>query len=214
MSPANREPEAVNGAPVKHQAVRAAVLLASAVAVASLAACGTAKPGAAAIVGDERISENLLAEQVAEVLSAQGQPADAPADALTATTLDRLVTSSLVEQFAEENGVVVTQGEVDALLRTYAAQAGGADAVDAIFLEQNVAPSQIVPILRLNILAEKIGTALVPGGDPQAQGQALVEVLAAYSAQVGTDISPRYGSWDPAGLGIGPVPDDLSVPRS
>lgn len=199
---------------MKHrQAVRAAALCASAALMAALSACGSATPGAAAIVGDERISENALADQVTEILTAQGQAADTPADALTAVTLDRLVTASLVEQFAAANGIGVTQGEIDGLLRTYAAQAGGAAEVEAIFLEQNVAPSQIVPIIRLNLLAEKIGTALVPGGDPQTQGQALVQALSAYSSQVGTEVSPRYGSWDPAALSLGPVPDDLSIPR-
>lgn len=198
---------------MKHRRTTA-VTAGLAIAVLALAGCSTATPGAAAIVGDVRISEAQLADQVAEVLRAQGEPVDAPADQLTATMLDRLVTASLVEQYAASVGVTVSQGEVDGLLRQYAAQAGGEAAVEEIFVSQGVAPSQIVPVLRLNILAEKLGSALLPGGDPQAQGQALVTALSAYGEDVGTKVSPRYGSWDAQALRLGPVPDDVSVPRA
>lgn len=201
---------------MKHRrtALAPAGIAALALAGLVLAGCATATPGAAAIVGDVRISEAELADQVAETLEAQGQPVDAPADELTGTTLDRLVTASLVEQYAASVGVTVSQGEVDGLLRQYAAQAGGPQAVEEVFVQQGVAPSQIVPILRLNILAEKLGAALLPGGDPQAQGQALVEALAAFGAEAGTKVSPRYGTWDATALRLGPVPDDVSVPRA
>lgn len=199
---------------MKHRRTTAAIVAAGVAAALALAGCSSATPGAAAIVGSERISEAQLADEVGQVLRAQGQPADTAADQLTATMLDRLVTASLVEQYAASVGVTVTQGEVDGVLRQYAAQAGGQAAVDEFFVSQGVAPSQVVPVLRLNILAEKLGSALLPGGDPQAQGQALVTALAAYGEQVGTKVSPRYGTWDPQALRLGPVPDDISVPRA
>ena len=49
--------------------------LAGAAAIIALVAsgCGSALPGAAAVVGDQRISERELTEQVEQVLRAQGR---------------------------------------------------------------------------------------------------------------------------------------------
>lgn len=194
---------------------RRIVLAIGALAMAGvLAACGATQAGDAAVVGSDRITDAQLADVVQATLVAQGQPKDAPADQLTGQVLQRMVTMALADQFAAENGVTVTQGEVDAFIRQYEAQAGGRQQLEQTFLQQNVAPSVLPSLIRLNILAKKLGIALDPAGDAQAQNQAVFQALADYSVTVGTSIAPRYGSWSPEQLGLGPVPDDLSVPRA
>lgn len=194
---------------------RRIVLAIGALAMAGvLAACGVTQAGDAAVVGSDRITDSQLADLVQETLVAQGQPKDAPADQLTGQALQRLVTMALVDQFAAENGVTVSQGEIDGFLRQYDAQAGGREQVEQGFLQQNVAPSMVPAVIRLNILAQKLGQGLAPTGDDAARSQALVQALAAYSAEIGTTIAPRYGTWSAERLAIGPQPDDLSVPRA
>ena len=56
------------------------------------------------MVGNERISESDLTEQVEQVLRAQGRPVDSASEALVVTTLDRMITTQLVEQLAAEKG--------------------------------------------------------------------------------------------------------------
>ena len=99
---------------------RAGVVAAVAASVLVLSGCASATPGAAAVVGNERISERDLTEQVEQVLRAQGRPVDSASEALVVTTLDRMITTQLVEQLAAENEVVVTQGELDATIANYA----------------------------------------------------------------------------------------------
>ena len=90
----------------------------------SLTGCGANQAGAAALLGDERISESELNEQVQALLTAQGLPAQDSSAELITQTLDRLITTNLVHQLAEREGVAIDQGEVDAIRLQYLAQAG------------------------------------------------------------------------------------------
>lgn len=181
------------------------------VAVAT-SACGSAVPGAAAVVGDERISERELGERVEQVLQAQGRPVDSASEALVVTTLDRMITTSLVEQFASREGVEVTQGELDAVVANYAEGSGGREAFEELLLQEDLAAEGIDDLFRVNILAQKLGMELDPAGSPEAQTLAVLNAVSAFSADIGTRVSPRYGTWDPSELTIGAVPDDLSIP--
>ena len=64
---------------------RAGVVAAVAASVLVLSGCASATPGAAAVVGNERISERDLTEQVEQVLRAQGRPVDSASEALVVT---------------------------------------------------------------------------------------------------------------------------------
>ena len=187
---------------------------ASVLAVAALTGCGSASPGAAAVVGDDRISESELTEQVEQVLRAQGRPLDSASEALVVTTLDRMITTSLVEQFAQQQGVEVTQGELDATLANYAEATGGQDAFEELLIQQDLAPESIDGLFRVNILAQKLGMELDPMGSPEAQSSAVLAAVAEFSEEVGTSVSPRYGTWDGATLTVGAIANDLSVPGS
>jgi hypothetical protein len=185
-----------------------------AMVAALVSGCGSASPGAAAVVGDDRISERQLTEKVEQVLQAQGRPVDSSSEALVVTTLDRMITTSLVEQFAEQEDVEVTQGELDATLAQYAEATGGQEAFEELLLQQDLAPESIEDLFRVNILAQKLGMELDPMGSPEAQSTAVLAAVAEFSQEVGTTVSPRYGSWDAATLSIGATGNDLSVPGS
>ncbi|HEV8023701.1 MAG TPA: SurA N-terminal domain-containing protein [Candidatus Nanopelagicales bacterium] len=176
--------------------------------------CGDVSPGAAAVVGDDRISERELTEQVEQVLIAQGRPVDSSSQALVVTTLDRMITTSLVEQLAEQEGIEVTQGELDATLANYAEASGGQEAFEEALVQQDLAPDDIPEIIRVNILAQKISFELDPQGSPESQSAAIFNAVTAFSEQVGTEVSPRYGTWDPVSLAVGGTPDDLSAPAT
>lgn len=190
-------------------------LAGAAVAIAIVASgCGSAAPGAAAVVGGQRISERELTQQVEQVLRAQGRPVDSASEALVVTTLNRLVTTSLVEQFAAQQGVEITQGELDATVANYAEATGGQEALEDFLLQQDLAPESIDDLFRVNLLAQKLGLELDPAGSPESQSSAVLGAVAAFSQEVGTTVSPRYGSWDPVALTIGVANDDLSIPGS
>ena len=188
-----------------------AVISGAVVAGLTLTGCGAATAGAAAVVGDTRISEQTLTSNVQEVLVAQQKSPNTSDAALISAVLNRLVTSELVNVLAAEKGVTVTQGAIDSTLQGYVQQAGGEAEVQNVLLQRNVAPSQIEAFVRTNVLAQMLGQALAPSADIQGQSDAVVAAVIETSMVVGTEVSPRYGTWEATKLVIGPVPSDLSA---
>jgi hypothetical protein len=183
------------------------------VAVLALSACSGQTAGSAAIVGDTRITDETISAEVENLLTAQGKSLDDASPSMMATALGRAVTTELVDQVATKEGVTVNAGEIDAVLDAYGEQAGGLAEFEKYLLTQDVAPDQITSIIRLNIQVEKLGLKLAPNESPDMQSLAVFQIVGKYSEEVGVEISPRYGSWDPANLTIGPPPDDLSTPN-
>lgn len=188
------------------------VAASAALAVAALAGCSNASAGAAATLGDTRISEQQLATEVQAVQVAKGQPANAPDESLTQQTLGRLITMELLDRLTEREGIVVTQGMVDEQLANYEGQAGDRQKLEQLFIEQNVAPSQLESIVRLQVQAQQLGIKLNPRGSADEQGQAVFDAASALSKELQTTVSPRFGLWDPAALRVGGVASDLAVP--
>ena len=188
-----------------------AVISGALVAGLTLTGCGAATAGAAAVVGDTRISEQTLTSTVQEVLVAQQKSPNTSDASLVSAVLNRLVTSELVDILAAEKGVTVTQGAIDSTLQGYVQQAGGEAQVQDILLQRNVAPTQIESFVRTNVLAQMLGQALAPTADIQGQSDAVVAAIIETSMVVGTEVSPRYGTWEATKLVIGPVPSDLSA---
>ena len=123
--------------------------LAAAVSLLALTACNPMEPGAAAIVGPTRISEQQLADEVEAILQAQGQPTDQADAGLTSAVLGRLVVIELVRQAAAKAGVSITQGDIDTTVDAYVKEAGGEQQFQQLFVQQNIAPSQITSIIVL-----------------------------------------------------------------
>ena len=180
----------------------------------SLTGCGANQAGAAALLGDERISESELNEQVQALLSTQGLPApDSSAEIIT-LTLDRLITTNLVNQLAEREGVAIDQGEVDAIRLQYLAQAGGEAELENLLLQQGVLPNQIDSVITLNLQVTKLGQELAPDQEPDIQGQAVFVAVSELSVELDTEVAPRFGTWDAENLTIGPVTNSVSEPLS
>jgi hypothetical protein len=184
------------------------------VGVFVLSGCGSSQAGNAVMMDDYSITEAELNDQVQQILSAQGRSPDAASQALVVTTLDRMITTRLVDAVALDAGIEATQGEIDAALAAYSEQSGGRQAFEDSLVAQDIAPSQIESIMRLNILAERLGGALDPAGSPETQSAALLQAVVDKSVELGTEVSPRYGTWDGPALQVGPAINDLSIPLS
>lgn len=196
------------------RARQAPLVGALAVAALVLTACGNVQAGTAASVGDTQISEQALGAQVQEILTAKGQPVTSADEALTSQTLGRMITLEVVDRLAEREGVEVTQGQIDEQLAAAMAQTGDRAALEQVYVEQSIAPSQIEAFVTLNIQAQQLGISLNPTGSAEEQGQAVFDAAVALSEELDTTVSPRFGTWNASQLALGPVPDDLSTPPS
>ncbi|MFF5650496.1 SurA N-terminal domain-containing protein [Streptomyces collinus] len=188
-----------------HRRRRTALVLTAAIAAASplLTACGNeAHPGAAAVVGGQRITVSQLDERVGEVRAAQRaavqdeaqyQQAIARTGTLTRDTLQTMVLDRVLHRAAEDAGVTVSRKEIQAMRSGLEQQAGGAKALERTWLQQyGIPPQRLDENLRLQLeaqkLAEKLGTDT---GRPE-----FWKALSDASKDLNIDLNPRYGTWD------------------
>ncbi|MEU0400489.1 SurA N-terminal domain-containing protein [Streptomyces sp. NPDC006197] len=169
-----------------------------------LTACGSdAHPGAAAVVGGQRIEVASLQAQVEDVRDAQAaSPQSAQLVAATGDLsrrkLNVMIFDRVVDEVARDNGVTATRAELQQTRDSFVRQGGGEEQLKAVLLqEQGVAPDQIDAFVRRNVLMNKIAQKLGVTESPEGQKK-LTDVFSAASKELGIDVNPRYGRWDDA----------------
>ncbi|MFF3845576.1 SurA N-terminal domain-containing protein [Streptomyces sp. NPDC002328] len=184
---------------------RTALLLSAAIVAAGplLTACGNeAHPGAAAVVGGQRITVSQLENRVDEVRAAQrAAVADdaqyaqvvAQTGSLARDTLHGMVLDRVLHRAAENAGVTVSRKEVQAMRAGLEQQAGGAKGLETTWLQQyGIPPQRLDENLRLQLEAQKLAAHL--GADTSQP--AFWNALSKASQELGVDLNPRYGDWD------------------
>lgn len=188
-----------------HRRRRTALLLSAAIVASAplLSACGNnARPGAAAVVGGQRITVSQLESRVNEVRSAQraavrddAQYAQALAQtgSLTRDTLHGMVLDRVLQRAAQDAGITVNQNEVQQMRAGLEQQAGGAKGLEVSWLQQyGIPPQRLDENLRLQLEAQKLAVQLGTDTSQPAFWKALSEA----SKELDVDLNPRYGSWD------------------
>ncbi|WP_314412982.1 SurA N-terminal domain-containing protein [Streptomyces kroppenstedtii] len=188
-----------------HRRRRTAFLLTAALVTAAplLTACGSeAHPGAAAVVGDDRITVSQLENRVNEVRTAQRaattgeaqyEQAIAKSGGLTRDTLHGMVLDKVLHRAADDAGVSVSRKEIQEARTGLEQQAGGAKALEVSWLQQyGVPPERLDDNLRVQIEAQKLAAALGTDTSRPDFWKALSEA----SKKLDVDLNPRYGSWD------------------
>jgi outer membrane murein-binding lipoprotein Lpp len=187
-----------------HRRRRTALLLTAAIAAAPLlTACGNdAHPGAAAVVGGQRITVSQLEERVGEVRAAQRaavqndaqyQQAIARTGTLTRDTLQTMVLDRVLHRAAEDAGVTVSRKEIQEMRSGLEEQAGGAEALETTWLQRyGIPPQRLEENLRLQLEAQKLAEKLGTDTTRPEFWKALSEA----SKDLDVDLNPRYGTWD------------------
>lgn len=192
-----------------HRRSRTAFVLSAVIVAAAplLTACGgDAHPGAAAVVGGQRITVAQLESRVNEVRTAQRaatkdeaqyQQALAQTGNLTRDTLHSLVLDKVLDRAAKDAGVTVTRKDTQAMRTALEQQAGSAEALESAWLQQyGVAPKRLDDSLRTEVEYRKLAAAL--GADLNtADGKATFwKAMSEASKELDIDLNPRYGTWD------------------
>jgi hypothetical protein len=179
-------------------------------ACALLAACSPVKAGAAAIVGNQRITVSSLDSQVSDLQTAAKS---AGSTSLTAAeqpqaVLTWLVRFAIMDQVAAANDISVTQAQVEAGLADIRSEAAssasqeGFSNATALFLGNGISP-QMMPSLGRWVAQEEAYETKANGGKTPtttAQGNAVTakynkaECTAAKSLNI--QVSPQYGRID------------------
>jgi hypothetical protein len=204
-------------------------LLAALAAAVTLTACGPVRTGAAAIVGDQRITvatldaavsrwgrelpRHPLAQQIVQQGQARGQGPSIPFDPSSPqrSALYQLVDMRVWAEVARRQGVGVPPGQVDAFL----AQNGGRPALDANVLAQGLPTSYGDDYARTLLVRQAMLRRYGSGGPIDQSGvQRLLDFYMNVGRSLGIRINPRYGAFDYRTMALGPVCPSLSTPDS
>ncbi|MFF4212550.1 SurA N-terminal domain-containing protein [Streptomyces sp. NPDC001796] len=190
-----------------HRRRPAIALSAALIAAPFLTACGgTPHPGAAAVVGGERITVAQLESRVDEVRAAQRaaatddaqyEQAVAQTSSLARDTLHSLVLDRVLDRAAKNAGVSVTSRDVEQMRADLQAQAGGSKELQTVWLQQyGVAPQRLDDSLRTEVEAQKLAAALGADMSTTEGKAAFWKAMSQASRELRVDLNPRYGTWD------------------
>lgn len=173
-----------------------------------LSGCGQTLAGSAAVVGEARLTDGELSQTVSTLSEELGIESSAQ---VSQAVLSRWMVSQLVEQLAQDRGVAVSKGEVDAAITQESESAGGREAFEQGALQAGVLPDGIDDAVRTSLLIEKMSQFTITDEDPSGQ-TGLISAVQLLSADLDPQVSPRFGTWDAEQLAVGALPDDLSTP--
>jgi foldase protein PrsA len=134
------------------------------VAIPVLSACGTS-PGAAAVVGSDRITTGDLQAQVNESLAGGQVQKQQGYDqaAFTRDLLGHMIAVKLVNAAAADHNVTVTSQDISAQQAEFVQQAGSLSALQTQAASGGITAAQLPGFIRYAALQTKLSTALVAG---------------------------------------------------
>ncbi|GAA2220884.1 SurA N-terminal domain-containing protein [Streptomyces amakusaensis] len=194
-----------------HRRRRTVITVSAALLAAAplLTACGNqAHPGAAAVVGGERIEVSAVQSKVKDVRAAQQDSPQAAqlikdSGQLSRAKLYDLIVGRVIERAAADAGVAATRKEVADGRVVLAQQAGGEQQLTAVYLQQRgVAPGQVDEAVRRDILVGKLAESIGAASSPDGQ-QRLNAAFTAAAKTLDIDVNPRFGSWNDQKLELG-----------
>jgi hypothetical protein len=193
-------------------------------ACAVLAACSPVQLGAAAIVGNQRITVSSLDTQVSNLQVAvkpYGSTLPLTAAQMPSAVLSWLVRFAVMDQVAASNGISVTEAQSQAGLSSLSAtaQQDGASSTSELLIGSGVPPQLFPQVGRW--VAEQVAYDLKVTGGKQVSTQqqqtnvtnatTKAECTAAKSLNI--QVSPQFGRLDYTQYSIVPAADTLSKPE-
>ena len=168
-----------------------------------ISGCST-KPnlaGAAAVVGDVKISQAKVTDSVGAALAQiallpPSTTTQLPTSTqITRMTIDRMVQDELFRVAALNPKYAVTEAAISKMREDVFAQYGQ-EAVETQIVTNNGVPANQINQFITNILVQNaIIKDLSPTGTQDEQSTALISYLSGLSTELNVRISPRYGEW-------------------
>jgi hypothetical protein len=187
---------------VNRRRTAAAVLALCAAGALTACSSGPAHPGAAAVVGNDRITVATLQSHVSAFQSAAaGNSTALQKSGVSERTLALLVSDQLVDQALAREGGSVTEGQIQQVEAAYLQQAGSVQALQQAVVDNlQLAPADLE--LYAHLQAGQVLLVQAAGVDPSSStaDSALQQIISKASDEIGVTVNPRYGSWDAKAL--------------
>ena len=173
--------------------------------LAGLAGCSSDRVGTAAVIEGRTVSVDDLQTRTRQHLAVV--PGGNPGDAQR-SLLQRMIVSAAIDTAARDAGVRVRNGQIAAERDSVLESVGGRKGLIRALAESQqptvLAPADIERWVKDRLLfraiAEEIAGGPLSADAPEAE-QAIAaanEALRAAGEQIDVEVSPRYGTWDPA----------------
>ncbi|MFG2005626.1 SurA N-terminal domain-containing protein [Spirillospora sp. NPDC048911] len=210
--------------------------LAGAVLAGALAGCGgdPVKVGAAAVVGDDRITtarldqavldcrrqfkNDQVANQVRAALESQRQQqptSGEPADCSARSALDTMVNFRVAAAAAETAGVSVTESQVDRTIGLMSQQAPAESIVVALGMPKEFTRDVARMNAAQSLILQKLGADASEQSPATLQAQQQAVALFRQAAdKLDIQVNPRFGSFDGNRLTVSPITTRLSATES
>ena len=176
-------------------------ILATAVATFLLAGCS--QIGAAATVGDTKITQALVQGSIDSILSERSKVDTSQMQletgaALNLSQLRFHLLGTLLSELGQELELNVTKAEIDTRRASILEQVGGKAGLPNALVNAGIAPQDLDRYIQAIAYSDKISQKLVAAGVTEDQlGIEIQKLVVAKAKEIGVTVNPRYGKWDP-----------------
>lgn len=172
------------------------------VAATALLLTGCSQVGAAATVGDTKITQSTVQGSVDSLLAERAKVDVTQMQLETGEVLNRSqlrfhLLSKLLRALGKELKIEVTKAEIDTRRASILEQVGGVSALPTALVSAGIAPADLDTYIEAISLSDKISQALIAAGVTQDQvGAEIQKLVVAKSKELGVTVNPRYGKWN------------------
>jgi parvulin-like peptidyl-prolyl isomerase len=178
-------------------------ILAITAAVATFLLAGCSQVGAAATVGDTKITQATVQGSIDSILSERAkvdvsQMQLETGSALNVSQLRFHLLGTLLRELGQELSLNVTKAEIDSRRASILEQVGGEAALPTALVNAGIAPQDLDRYIEAIAYSDKISQKLVSAGVTEDQlGTEIQKLVVAKAKEIGVTVNPRYGKWDP-----------------
>jgi hypothetical protein len=177
-------------------------ILALVAVAATFVLTGCSQVGAAATVGDTKITQATVQGSIDAILAERAKIDTTQMQLETGEALNRSqlrfhLLSTLLREVGKELKVSVTKAEIDTRRASILDQVGGAASLPTALVNAGIAPDDLDTYIEAISYSDKISQSLVAAGVTEDQvGTELQKLVVAKAKALGVTVNPRYGKWD------------------
>lgn len=163
---------------------------------------GCSQVGAAATVGDTKITQATVQGSIDSILAERAKVDTTQMQLETGESLNRgqlrfHLLSTLLREVGAELKLTVSKAEIDTRRASILDQVGGAASLPTALVNAGIAPADLDIYIEAISYSDKIGQKLVAAGVTEDQvGTELQKLVVAKAKELGVTVNPRYGKWD------------------
>jgi hypothetical protein len=177
-------------------------ILALVAVAATFVLTGCSQVGAAATVGDIKITQATVQGSIDSILAERAkvdttQMQLEKGEALNRSQLRFHLLSTLLREVGKELKLSVSKAEIDTRRASILNQVGGEASLPTALVNAGIAPQDLDIYIEAISYSDKISQKLKADGVTEDQlGSELQKLVVAKAKEIGVNVNPRYGKWD------------------